>query len=53
MATTPAGKAAVISTSPPSRNIKNLLACSFSFSAVSVNIAAICSYPSFFAADAK
>jgi len=30
----PAGKLAVISTSPPSKNVKNLLACSFLLSAV-------------------
>jgi len=49
----PAGKVAVISTSPPSRNLKNLLACSFSLSAVSVKNHDICSYPYFFAWEAK
>ena len=39
--------------SPPFNNLNHILACSFSFNAVSSNIAAICSYPSFFALLAK
>ena len=37
----PAGKVPVISTSPPSRNLKKRLACSFSWLAVSVKISDI------------
>jgi hypothetical protein len=43
----PAGKAAVISTSPPVRNLKKRFACSFSWSAVSSKIRAIWTKPSF------
>jgi len=39
----PAGKAAATSASPPSKNLNNLSACSFSLSAVSANIPEICS----------
>ena len=45
-------KLAVISAVPPSKNLKNFLACSFSLSAVSKKSADICSYPSFFATEA-
>ena len=38
---------------PPFNNLNHNFACSFSLSAVSWNIAAICSYPSFFAWLAK
>jgi hypothetical protein len=50
---TPAGNAAVISHSPPSRKLKKRLACSFSFSAVSRKISAICSKPAFLATPEK
>jgi len=53
MAILPAGNVAVISTSPPVRNWKKRLACSFSWLAVSSNTAASCSRPSLRAALAK
>ena len=45
----PAGYDAVISTIPPSRNLKNLLACCCSCNAVARKIPEICSNPSSFA----
>lgn len=45
----PEGYSAVMVVSPPFRCLKKISACSFSLLAVSWNMAAICSYPSFLA----